>query len=303
MSVVEQIAESLDTASQQIWDDGLDDSAFDILRRKALWLSAQIAVHEVLQNTARHLLGPQNSSGLLNAQSRLGKFIDTLYGKPDNEKNEARWQKLRDMDCAGFLFIAVSYTPLEITKMHRIEFDYLVGNASKFLQLKALPPKWVFRKEIQIAIAGKADLEGAASFRRSSYSSLRSKKTSNTARILRSRVQPRYFGKRTASKTESFRCAKPINNTNNIDSNQSINRRTVPNRMISRTFQQPKTKRSMIVKVQRAQQVTNIELRFDLCLWSNLSRINRKPNDLATYRDRCRSYSCIYQGRSRSWRE
>ena len=103
------------------------------------------------------------------------------------------------MDCASFLFIAVSYTPLEIIKIHRTEFDYLVDNASKFLHLRALPPKWVFRKEIQIAIAGKADLEEAASFRRSSYSSMRSKKTtSNAARILRSGVQPRYFGERTA---------------------------------------------------------------------------------------------------------
>jgi len=169
MSMVKQMIEPLDAISQQIWDDSLDDTAFDILRQKTLWLSAQIAVHQVLQNTSRHLLGPQNSSGLSNSQSRLGKFIDVLYGKPDNEKNEARWQKLRDMDCATFLFIAVSYTPLDITKMHRIEFDYLVDNASKFLHVKDLPPRWIFRKEIQIAIAGKADLEEAASFRRKYY--------------------------------------------------------------------------------------------------------------------------------------
>ena len=157
------------------------------MRQKALNLSAQIAVHQVLQNTARQLLGPQNSAGLSNTQYRLGKFIDVLYGKPDNEKNEARWQKLRDMDCATFLFIAVSYTPLDITKMHRTEFDYLVGNASKFLHVKALPPRWIFRKEIQLAIAGKADLEEAANFRRSSYSCMRSKKTtSNVDRILHS---------------------------------------------------------------------------------------------------------------------
>ncbi|KAG9229066.1 hypothetical protein BJ875DRAFT_475856 [Amylocarpus encephaloides] len=73
------------------------------------------------------------------------------------------------MDSATFLFIAVSYTPLDITKMHRTEFDYLVGNASKFLQVRDLPPKWVFRKEIQIAVAGKADVEKAASFRRKYY--------------------------------------------------------------------------------------------------------------------------------------
>jgi hypothetical protein len=187
MSVVKQMIEPLDAISQLIWDESLDDPAFDLLRQKALSLLAQIAVHLVLQNTARQLLGPQNSAGLSNTQYRLGKFMDILYGKPDNEKNEARWQRLRDMDCATFLLIAVSYTPLDITKMHRTEFDYLVGNALKFLQVRDLPPRWIFRKEIQIAIAGKADLEEAASFRRSSYSSMRSKKTtSNAARILRS---------------------------------------------------------------------------------------------------------------------
>jgi hypothetical protein len=83
----------------------------------------------------------------------------------------------------------------------------------------------------------------------------------------------------------------------NINSKQSINRRTVPNRVVSRTFQKLKVKRSMISKVQPAQQVTNIELLFDLCLRSNFSRIDSRPNHLATYRDRCWSYSCIYQGR------
>jgi hypothetical protein len=198
MSLIKQIIEPLDIISQQIWGDALDDAAFDTLRQRASRLLAQIAVHQVLQNTVRHLLGPQNSAGLSNTQSRLGKFIDVLYGKPDNEKNEARWQKLRDMDCATFLFIAVSYTPLDITKMNRTEFDYLVGNVSKFLHVKGLSPRWIFRKEIQLGIAAKAELEEAASFRRSSYSSMRSKRTtSNAARILRSRVQLR-CGKRTA---------------------------------------------------------------------------------------------------------
>jgi hypothetical protein len=107
----------------------------------------------------------------------------------------------------------MSYTPLDITKISQIEFDYLVGNASKFSQIRNLPPRWIFRKDIQIAIAGKSDVEEAANFRRGSYSSMRSKKTrSDVARILRSRVQPRHFEKRTACKTKSFRCAKPLEN-------------------------------------------------------------------------------------------
>jgi hypothetical protein len=59
--------------------------------------------------------------------------------------------------------------------MHRTEFDYLVGNALKYWHVKDLPPRWIFRKEIQLAIAGKVDLEEAADFRRSPYSSMHSK--------------------------------------------------------------------------------------------------------------------------------
>ncbi len=184
MSVVEQMFEDLDALSRRMWDVSLDDSASDTMRQKASKLSMQIAVHQVLENTARHFIGPQDFTGLLNAQSRIGKFIDTVYGKPDNEKNEARWQKMRDMDCATFLFIGVSYTPLDIIKMHRTEFDYLVGNVSKFIQVKALPSRWIFRKEIQLAIAAKADLKEATNFRRSMHSSTRSnKETSDVARI------------------------------------------------------------------------------------------------------------------------
>ena len=177
MSVVKQMIDRLDAICQQIWDNSLDDPAFDILRQKSLILSAQIAVHQVLQNTAQQLLEPQHSavlSRILNIDWASSWMFCTE--NQTMKKNEARWQKLRDMDSATFLFIAVSYTPLDITKMHRTEFDYLVGNASKFLQVRDLPPKWVFRKEIQIAVAGKADVEKAATFRTCSYSSARSKK-------------------------------------------------------------------------------------------------------------------------------
>lgn len=73
--------------------------------------------------------------------------------------------------------------------------------------------------------------------------------------------------------------------------------------MIGRTFQNLKAKRSIIAKVRQIQQVTNLDMRFDLCLKSNLCHINSKPNHLATYRGRCWSHSCIHQGKSGSWRE
>lgn len=167
MSTVKQIFEDLDALSRRIWDVNLDNSATDTLRQRASMLSMQIAVHQALGGTARNLSQQQDSTGLLNAQSRVGKFMEAVYGKPDSDKNEMRWQKLRDMDCVTFLFIGVSYTPLEIMKMHRTEFEYLVTNVTKFQQVKALPKNWIFRKEIQVAVAGKADLPGATEFRRS----------------------------------------------------------------------------------------------------------------------------------------
>ena len=176
MSVVEQMFEDLDALSQRMWHVSLDYSASATLREKVSRLSTQLAVHQALEDTACHLIQPGDSAGLLNAQSRVGKFIDAVYGKPDRDKNEARWQKLRAMDCTTFLFIGVSYTPLDIIKMHKMEFNYLVDNIAKFLQVRVLPHRWVFRKEIQVAVAAKAELKEANDFRRSEHCSMRSEK-------------------------------------------------------------------------------------------------------------------------------
>jgi len=176
MAVGAQLLQDLDRISQQVWEICLDDSTFDALRRKSSWLSAQIAVHYALQRTAEQLHEPQNNSFLPVFQGRLSKFIDTVYGTSDNNPpNETRWQKLRELECTTFLFIAISYTPLDLSKLSRIEFEYLLENAAKYLQVKDLPPRWLFRKEIQVAIAAKADLENISSFRKSWYRSIYSK--------------------------------------------------------------------------------------------------------------------------------
>lgn len=181
-----EIIESLDRVKQQVWDDSLDDFAFDTLKLKILKLSAQVRVHQVLQNTARYLREPDQHPTFPSIHPRLVKFFDTVFRKPDSERNEVRWEKLRAMNCATFLFIAVSYTPLDITKMSRTEFNYLESNASTFLSKSELSPRWVFRTDIRLLIAEKADLENKESteFRMSAYSSLYSKTTrSNMARI------------------------------------------------------------------------------------------------------------------------
>jgi len=168
MSTGEWIFEELDLIGRRLWEISLDSSAFNTLKKKTSRLSAQIAVHQALENAASQLLEPQGSRPLPNTQGRLSKFLDTLYGSTDNTgtTTESRWQKIRSLDCATFLFIAVSYTPLEISKMHRTEFEYLIENAQKYLQVKSLPPRWMFRREIQMALAGKAELENIAQFKK-----------------------------------------------------------------------------------------------------------------------------------------
>jgi type IV secretory pathway TrbL component len=76
--------EPLDAINAQMWNDGLNDSAFNALREKASMLSAQIGVHLLS-------LAPQNPSGLPGALSAVGKVIEVVvkylnidnYGKFD----------------------------------------------------------------------------------------------------------------------------------------------------------------------------------------------------------------------------
>lgn len=172
MATTEQLLQDLDSISQRMWDISLDSSAFEPLKKKISTLSAQIAVHHALDNTASQLLEKKGPS-TLPIQSRLSKFIETLYRASENlsSTNKSRWQELRSIDCESFLFIAMSYTPLDISKMHRAEFEYLVQHVPKYLQNKELPVRWMFRREVQVALAEKAELENIAQFKKSELSS------------------------------------------------------------------------------------------------------------------------------------
>jgi hypothetical protein len=115
----------------------------------------------------------QNTATLPHVQGRLGKFIDSLYGNSDNANaTKQRWQELQKLDCETFLFVGVSYTPLDISKMHRMEFSYLMENAAQYVQAKDLPLRWMFRKEIQVTLAANAHLDSFAQFRRSEFGSI-----------------------------------------------------------------------------------------------------------------------------------
>lgn len=163
------VLQALNTISEQLWDEYLDDATFATLTEMALKLSARIAVHQTLQKAARELSESENSHGPLTASTRIGKILDAAFTNPNTGKFEERWRKLRNMDCETFLLIAISYTPPDITKMSQNLFDCLVDIAPKF-QIEKLPPRWIFRKGIQRVILDKANED----FRRGKYTPLRS---------------------------------------------------------------------------------------------------------------------------------
>lgn len=107
---------------------------------------------------------------------------------------KVKWQKLRHVDFASFLLIGLSYTVLDIAEMHQTEFDYLLGYVTTFLQIEALPPKWMFHKEIQLAVAAETEHLQATDFRRSMYSSTHSTNIPDTNRILLPRIQTMNLG-------------------------------------------------------------------------------------------------------------
>jgi hypothetical protein len=149
-----------------MWKITLDKPAFETLKKKCSWLSAQVAVLHALQNTVTHLLGPDSSTPLPNTQARLTKFIDSVYGSWEHA-NQSRVDQIRNLGCESFLLIAVSYTPLDISKMGRTEFDYLMENIDKYSNPNYLSRRWIFRKEIQMTLAEMSGLEHVAQFRKS----------------------------------------------------------------------------------------------------------------------------------------
>jgi len=84
-----------------------------------------------------------------------------------SSKNDSKWASLRALNCETFLLIAASYTPPDVAKLNRTEFDFLVAVAPEYLG--ELPPKWMFRKEIQLAVVAHAELGGMSKFKRSMH--------------------------------------------------------------------------------------------------------------------------------------
>jgi hypothetical protein len=84
-----------------------------------------------------------------------------------NEASQSRLDRIRNLDCVPFLLIALSYTPLDIFKMHRTEFNYLMENVDKYLNSKYPSRRWIFRLEIQMVLAAISGQEHIAQLRKS----------------------------------------------------------------------------------------------------------------------------------------
>ena len=167
MALLAKITQYLDGISDMIWDVS-GDPDFATLSEKVSSLHSEIAVHRALELTAQNL---QKPTPLPNAQSRLSKFIDAVYGSADGKKEE-RLPKLRSLPHEDFIFVSISYTPLDITKMSRTEFECLIQTVPVYLRRRNLPQRWIFRDDIQVSIASKASLRNAAEFRKRSFVSV-----------------------------------------------------------------------------------------------------------------------------------
>ncbi|OJD15994.1 hypothetical protein ACJ73_08922 [Blastomyces percursus] len=168
MASPEEIITQIDGVTERICEVDLDDSAFSKLKDKIACLSARTAVYHSLERPAKHL---RNTSPLPHGNGRFSKFLEALYGKQTkaNSAHTLRWQKLRDLSCEPLLLIAIAYTPLDITKMGRVEFECLMNYIEPYLHARPLPEEWIFRREIQMAIAASSDLENISEFRQRYY--------------------------------------------------------------------------------------------------------------------------------------
>lgn len=161
MALVAKILAHLNDISSMVYDV---QTVSDLvaLSEKVSTLHAQITVQRALEPTTHQLQKPMLPPS---AQSRLRKFIDSVYDSRDSIKHE-RLRKLQKFPYEDFIFVGISYTPLEILKMNKTEFGCLIRTIPVYLRRRNLPQRWIFRNEIQVSIASKASLEHTAEFRK-----------------------------------------------------------------------------------------------------------------------------------------
>ncbi|OAT03140.1 uncharacterized protein BDCG_17946 [Blastomyces dermatitidis ER-3] len=188
MATLEEIITQIDQISKRICEIDLDDSAFSKLKDKIAWLSARTSVYHSLKGLAKHL---RKSSPLPHRNGRFSKFLEVLYRSQAKSisAHVLQWEKIRGLSPEALLLIAGAYTSLDITKMGRVEFECLMNYTKPYLDARPLPEKWIFRREIQMAIAASSDLENISEFRKCAAPNPISEKQTDEVRVLQARVQ------------------------------------------------------------------------------------------------------------------
>jgi len=167
----EQLDQSLDNLSKLFWTATIDPTHYTALANKTSELAAQISLLKQWKTTAQYLRGLKNFADIPSLHYNISKFLEFLYVENDLNKP---YQKLQTLNPSELIFVAITFTPTELSRLGKIKLNLLIKRLPKFLQEEDLPFRWAFDEAIRNAIKNQPHSEFKTS---SSPSSL--KATSN----------------------------------------------------------------------------------------------------------------------------
>ncbi|KAK3316573.1 hypothetical protein B0H66DRAFT_592743, partial [Apodospora peruviana] len=164
-------------------------------------MTGAIAVQDVLRHTGAILSTPAGVEAVENPEVRVGKFLGKVLrsqegsqetttqeqqhttsseGAADENSKRSRLLKLRQLDPASLIFIALSFRSLEVYRLPNSQFDYLLHSTPRCVRGMKLPESWLFQKPIQLALANRVDNENMLAIR-SAYHMLEFQASAATA--------------------------------------------------------------------------------------------------------------------------
>jgi hypothetical protein len=166
-----QLITTLSQVKERIWTTNLGNTDLEILKRLVTELSSELEVHGAFEKTTAWLCetnqGKKGYKKLCAAhKNRIVSIVREVHGGGPN-KND-RFQALQRLGTIPFMFIAASYTVVDISKMARRTFDRLTEVTPKYISTRSLPSGWILRTEFQVAVALSAEIGG--DFKRSTCS-------------------------------------------------------------------------------------------------------------------------------------
>ena len=126
-------------------------------------LQAQLHVQKSLRQTAK-LLREQADDKALPKQhaTRIKHFIKFTFEK--TPRSNERSTRLRKLDCNALKLCGLTYTIKEFLELPAPQFDFLLANATSFVQRNKLA-QYLYRDDIDKFIFGKFDPEDDDLFR------------------------------------------------------------------------------------------------------------------------------------------